>query len=186
RPYRIHYQDIKGWTALHHAAYAGQQNAVEALLSIGSFPHVLTHCWKTPADLALSQGHTQVTRLLPLHTHHLTRRERTHLYGRLVEEVSCAELKTAVMIGEKEEYERRILSLKKVTQLLMSGAPLEPPGGHSVFVLHLAITTNCTDLLPLLLSAGAPLTTTTGGMNLLQLAWRSPDVTTQIVAIVTR
>ncbi|XP_069192308.1 serine/threonine-protein phosphatase 6 regulatory ankyrin repeat subunit C isoform X1 [Procambarus clarkii] len=186
RPYRIHYQDARGWTPLHHAAYRGQQDAVLALLSVGAYPHALTHASETPGDLARSQGHTHIAQMLHANTPDLSRRQRVHLYGRLLEKVSCVELEASAVVGDTEEYSRRVSSVKEVTRLLVSGAPLEPTAGHTVFVLHLAITTNCTDLLPLLLSAGAPLTSTTGGMNILQLAWLSPDVTTQIAAIVTR
>ncbi|XP_047481573.1 poly [ADP-ribose] polymerase tankyrase-1-like [Penaeus chinensis] len=60
--------------------------------------------------------------------------------------------------GDNEEQAARLAAVKEASSLLASGAPLEPPEGHSYYALHLAIATNCTPLLPLLLAAGAPMT----------------------------
>ncbi|XP_042216787.1 uncharacterized protein LOC121862540 isoform X2 [Homarus americanus] len=186
RPYRVHYQDENGWTPLHHASYNNMKEAVLALLWVGAYPLSLTMAKETPRDLALSQGHPQIAKLLEVTIPELSRKQRVYLYGRLLHKISCAELQTLHEAGELVEQGRRVTLVKEVGELLQSGAPLEPVGGHTVHALHLAITTNCTDLLPLLLSVRVPLTATTGGMNVIQLAWISPDVTTQIGVIVTR
>lgn len=77
-------------------------------------------------------------------------------------------------------------AVRKASSLLTSGAPLEPPGSHTCYPLHLAITANCTPLLPLLLAAGAPLTATRDGLGPVQLAWLTPDITTWVAVLVTR
>nr|XP_045590222.1 uncharacterized protein LOC123752204 [Procambarus clarkii] len=71
-------------------------------------------------------------------------------------------------------------------QLLWSGASLEPLGCWSVSPLCLAVTSNRCRITTLLLAAGAPLTTTSHGLNLLTLAWCSPDVTPRLQVTITR
>lgn len=103
-----------------------------------------------------------------------SRGKRVELFGQLLTTISCA-----------VKLQRSLATVKKVSGLLAKGAPLEPVGGYTVYPLHLAISGSCTDLLPLLLGAGAPLTSTTGSLGILQQAWLSPDVTTNAAAIVT-
>ena len=67
--------------------------------------------------------------------------------------------------------------VKRASQLLCEGAPLEPVGEHSTHAVILAITSNSVKILNLLLAAGVSLTTTYHGTNLLKLAGYSPDVT---------
>ncbi|KAG7176988.1 Ankyrin-3-like 1, partial [Homarus americanus] len=69
--------------------------------------------------------------------------------------------------------------------LLCSGAPLEPVGDWSVHPLSLATTSNRTRIVSLLVAAGAPLTITTQGLNLLTVAWCSPDVTPRVQVTIT-
>ncbi|XP_042238750.1 serine/threonine-protein phosphatase 6 regulatory ankyrin repeat subunit C-like isoform X2 [Homarus americanus] len=71
-------------------------------------------------------------------------------------------------------------------RLLYAGAPLESPSGSSTQPLPLAITSNRREMVSLLLAAGAPLTTTCNGLNLLTLAWLSPDVTPPVQVIIIR
>lgn len=108
------------------------------------------------------------------------------MYGHLLREISCAELLIHGSTNDKIDMQHRHSVVKYVSKLIDSGSPLLPIGGHTVVALHLTITSNCTDLLPLLLSSGVPLTTTTSGMSVLQLSWLCPDVTTHIAVIVTR
>ncbi|XP_069192310.1 serine/threonine-protein phosphatase 6 regulatory ankyrin repeat subunit B isoform X3 [Procambarus clarkii] len=91
RPYRIHYQDARGWTPLHHAAYRGQQDAVLALLSVGAYPHALTHASETPGDLARSQGHTHIAQMLHANTPDLALVHRIKFELNLMEVGSEAE-----------------------------------------------------------------------------------------------
>lgn len=88
---------------------------------------------------------------------------------------------------DDKEQEARLAAVKKASALLLaSGAPLEPPGCHSCYPLHHAITTNCTPLLSLLLAAGAPLTSSSNGLGPVETAWITPDVTTWVGVVVTR
>ncbi|KAG7159650.1 putative Ankyrin-1-like 9, partial [Homarus americanus] len=99
----------------------------------------------------------------------------------------------AMLQGSPEELYDQLLSL--ITQsddfeqggrLLYAGAPLESPSGSSTQPLPLAITSNRREMVSLLLAAGAPLTTTCNGLNLLTLAWLSPDVTPPVQVIIIR
>ena len=76
--------------------------------------------------------------------------------------------------------------VKECTSLLMSGAPLEPPGSFTTHALHLAITTNCTPLLPLLLAGGASLTATSSSLGPVKLAWFSTEITPWVGVLVTK
>ncbi|XP_069158433.1 uncharacterized protein [Procambarus clarkii] len=76
--------------------------------------------------------------------------------------------------------------IEQAIQLLWSGASLEPLGCWSVSPLCLAVTSNRCRITTLLLAAGAPLTTTSHGLNLLTLAWCSPDVTLRLQVTITR
>lgn len=76
--------------------------------------------------------------------------------------------------------------MKTVTSLLATGTPLEFCEPFNNSALLLAISTNSTPLLPLLLAAGAPLTATTSGLGPLQLAWITPGVTPWVSVVVAR
>lgn len=190
RPYRIHYQDENGWTPLHHAAFNNQVEAVRTLLEMGALRSSCTHAQETAADIAQSQGHSELYNILQISTSSSlstkTRVERVQMYGHLLREISCAELHIHGSTNDNMDMQHRHSVVKNVSRLIDNGSPLQPVGGHTAVALHLAITSNCTDLLPLLLSSGAPLTTTTSGMSVLQLAWLCPDVTTHIAVMVTR
>ncbi|KAK3893840.1 hypothetical protein Pcinc_002375 [Petrolisthes cinctipes] len=175
RPWRINYQDKQGWSLLHHAAYHNMKKTVETLVDLGACKLARTFQGHTPADLAHSRCHTEVANLLDISPPDLSRGERVKLFGQLLTAISCA-----------VRLKRSLDPVMEVSRLLMQGAPLQPVGGYTVYPLHLAIGGSCTDLLPLLLGAGAPLTTTTGGLGVLQQAWLSPDVTTNVAAIITR
>ncbi|KAK8722588.1 hypothetical protein OTU49_012292, partial [Cherax quadricarinatus] len=93
---------------------------------------------------------------------------------------------------EIELYEKLLNVISKsddvseATRLLRSGAPMEPVGQWSVYPLSLAITSNRLKIINLLVAAGAPLTTTIHGVNLLTLAWLTPDVTIPVQVAITR
>ncbi|XP_069161125.1 espin-like protein [Procambarus clarkii] len=167
--YDGHQQDHTGRTLLHWAAELGPARVVKVLLEVCRvYPHVLTWAGETPADLALRAGHPQV--FTTLHSYH-----RSKVEG-----------------GPGEMYEQLlgVISLcddtQQAGQLLWSGASLEPLGCWSVSPLCLAVTSNRCRITTLLLAAGAPLTTTSHGLNLLTLAWCSPDVTLRLQITITR
>ncbi|KAK8720240.1 hypothetical protein OTU49_013483, partial [Cherax quadricarinatus] len=93
---------------------------------------------------------------------------------------------------EIELYEKLLNVISKsddvseATRLLRSRAPMEPVGQWSVYPLSLAITSNRLKIINLLVAAGAPLTTTNHGVNLLTLAWLTPDVTIPVQVTITR
>ncbi|KAK3890219.1 hypothetical protein Pcinc_005754 [Petrolisthes cinctipes] len=186
RPWRLHYQDWRGWTPLHHAAYNNKRRAAEALVALGACRLALNHEGHTPADLAHSRGHLEVSNLLtpPLPT--MTSNERVKLYEQLLQVIVRVEVINDGCKDGKGEAIRRLEAVQEVTRLVTMGAPLEPVRGHTVYPLHLAVSFNCTDIVPLLLSVGAPLTSTTEGLGILQQAWLSPDVTTNIAVSITR
>ncbi|KAK4296875.1 hypothetical protein Pmani_030665 [Petrolisthes manimaculis] len=175
RPWRINYQDRQGWSLLHHAAYHNMKETVETLAGLGACKLAHTFQGHTPADLARSRGHTEVVNMLAISPPDLSRGEKVKLFGQLLTTISGA-----------VRLKRSLDPIMEASRLLIEGAPLQPVGGYTVYPLHLAISGSCTDLLPLLLGAGAPLTTTTGGLGILQQAWLSPDVTTNVAAIITR
>ncbi|KAL8143518.1 hypothetical protein V2J09_016550 [Rumex salicifolius] len=59
----INFRDIRGWTALHWAAFCGRERTVAYLVSLGAAPGALTDpnpkypMGRTAADLASSNGH---------------------------------------------------------------------------------------------------------------------------------
>eukprot|EP01018_Ginkgo_biloba_P000975 Gb_11889 [translate_table: standard] len=59
----INFRDVRGWTALHWAAFCGRERTVVALVTLGAAPGALTDptpkfaAGRTPADLASSHGH---------------------------------------------------------------------------------------------------------------------------------
>ncbi|KAJ7956811.1 Calmodulin-binding transcription activator 2 [Quillaja saponaria] len=59
----VNFRDVKGWTALHWAAFCGREKTVASLISLGAAPGALTDpcpehpSGRTPADLASENGH---------------------------------------------------------------------------------------------------------------------------------
>ncbi|XP_069185151.1 serine/threonine-protein phosphatase 6 regulatory ankyrin repeat subunit C-like isoform X2 [Procambarus clarkii] len=165
-----HQQDHTGRTLLHWAVELGLARMVVVLLKVCRvYPHVLTWVGETPADLAQRAGHLQVINTLPSY-------HRSKVEG-----------------GSGEVYYEQLLGVislcddtQQAGQLLWSGASLEPQGCWSVSPLCLAVTSNRCRITSLLLAAGAPLTTTSHGLNLLTLAWCSPDVTLRLQVTITR
>lgn len=60
----IHYQDHKGLTPLHVAAEQGHELCVKELLEHGALPNARATDLKTPADLANSQGHRKIAKII--------------------------------------------------------------------------------------------------------------------------
>ncbi|XP_045128653.1 ankyrin-1-like [Portunus trituberculatus] len=71
-------------------------------------------------------------------------------------------------------------------KLLSSGAPLHATKDLHTDAMVLAITCNRPRIVTLLAAAGAPLTTISGNLSLLQLAWLIPDVTIRVKILITR
>lgn len=69
---------------------------------------------------------------------------------------------------------------------MKAGAPLEPTGEYSTHALVLAITSNRPRIVSLLLAAGASVNITFHRLNLVQVAWLSPDVTAMVSMLITR
>lgn len=60
-----HYQDKRGFTALHIVAQFGNLQTVKVLLEeCCVYPGAITHDGHTPMDLAQSSGHRQVAQLI--------------------------------------------------------------------------------------------------------------------------
>ncbi|KAG0711191.1 Ankyrin repeat, PH and SEC7 domain containing protein secG [Chionoecetes opilio] len=71
-------------------------------------------------------------------------------------------------------------------KLLASGAPLQATQDLHSDALVLATICNRPRIVTLLVAAGAPLTTISGGLFLLQVVWLTPDVTTRARVLITR
>lgn len=76
--------------------------------------------------------------------------------------------------------------LVRAVKLLTSGAPLQATQDIHSEALVLAISCNRPRIVTLLMAAGAPLTTISSGLSLLQVAWLTPDVTVRVKVLVTR
>ncbi|KAG7161432.1 putative serine/threonine-protein phosphatase 6 regulatory ankyrin repeat subunit C-like 4, partial [Homarus americanus] len=164
-----HLQDAAGRTFLHWAAELGYINVVGSLLDMFElYPHAVTWDGETPADLARRRGHQNVLHRIQNHRPPQVQGSPEELYNQLLSRIT-----------QGDDYVQGC-------HLLCSGAPLESPSGSSTQPLPLAITSNRREMVSLLLVAGAPLTTTCNGFNLLTLAWFSPDVTPPVQVIITR
>lgn len=71
-------------------------------------------------------------------------------------------------------------------QLLTIGAPLQATQSVYPEALVLAISCNRPRIVTLLAAAGAPLTTISSGLSLLQVAWLTPDATVRVKVLITR
>ncbi|KAJ6794513.1 calmodulin-binding transcription activator 3-like [Iris pallida] len=66
----VNFRDVRGWTALHWAAFYGREKTVAALISLGADPGLLTDptpgfpSGRTPADLASDSGHKGIAGFL--------------------------------------------------------------------------------------------------------------------------
>nr|XP_027209272.1 serine/threonine-protein phosphatase 6 regulatory ankyrin repeat subunit A-like [Penaeus vannamei] len=181
----MHYQDERGRTLLHVAAEQGDRPKIGVLLERGALPTARTHDGKTPSDLAREKGHLEAAKAIADEVKvEETDREKTKLYTSLLNSITKAA--KANLKGDDKEQADRLGAVKEASSLLASGAPLEPTEGHSCYPLHLAIANNCTSLLPLLLAAGAPMTSSADSVSPMQLAWRTQDITTWVGVVVTR
>ncbi|XP_045599456.2 serine/threonine-protein phosphatase 6 regulatory ankyrin repeat subunit B [Procambarus clarkii] len=164
-----HYQDSEGLTALHWAAILGHKLVVHTLIdTCASLPSVVTYDGQTPADLARMASHEDLASTII---------EATHPQAGVSPPALYMELLMLISAGD---------SVMEASRLLRSGAPLEPMGDFYTSALVLAVTWNRPRILSLLVAAGAPLTTCSEGLSLLQLAWRSHDVTIRLRVLVTR
>ncbi|KAK7078620.1 hypothetical protein SK128_002015 [Halocaridina rubra] len=90
------------------------------------------------------------------------------------------------IVSDRVLQNLRLKAVKVVSKILTLGIPFDPPGSNEKHLLSLAITTSNRTLLPILLAAGLPLTTSHSGLRLLQLAWLNPVYSTWIGMVVTR
>ncbi|XP_063615822.1 uncharacterized protein LOC134789018 [Penaeus indicus] len=184
----IHYQDHKGFTPLHVAAEKGHELCVRELLEHGALPNARTTDLRTSADLANSRGHRRIAKIIERKIQvedsgKQSRKDVSKRYFRLLEAIS----KSGKTFGNDiEDKAARVEMVKTVTSLLSTGTPLEFCGPFNNSALLLAISTNSTLLLPLLLAAGAPLTATTSGLGPLQQALITPGVTPWVGVVVAR
>nr|XP_045605231.1 ankyrin-3-like isoform X1 [Procambarus clarkii] len=169
-----HYQDTDGLTPLHLAAKLGLTDVVHSLInSCQVLPGVVTYNGETPADLARQAGHEALAAIL-------------------VEEAAPQKQPPQADEGAATLYNNLLMVISTgddmvaARQLLRSGAPLEPTGDFYTSALVLAVTCNRPRIVSLLVAAGAPLTTCSAGLSLLQLAWRSHDVTIRVRILITR
>ncbi|XP_047499128.1 uncharacterized protein LOC125045741 [Penaeus chinensis] len=184
----IHYQDHKGFTPLHVAAEQGHELCVRELLEHGALPNARTTDLKTPADLANSRGHWRIAKIIERKIQvkdsgKQSRKDVSKRYFRLLEAISKG---GKIFANDIEDKAAKVELVKTVTSLLATGTPLEFSGPFTNSALLLAISTNRTPLLPLLLAAGAPLTATTSGLGPLQLALITPGVTPWVGVVVAR
>ncbi|XP_042884081.1 uncharacterized protein LOC122260749 [Penaeus japonicus] len=181
----LHYQDERGRTLLHVAAEQNDRRKIRVLLERGALPTARTHDGETPADLARQKGHLEAAEIILAKAKNKeTGHKKNILYTHLLNLITTTS--KANLQGDDEEQATRLAAVKEASSLLASGAPLEPPGGHSYYPLHHAITANCTPLLPLLLAAGAPLTSSVDAFGPIQMAWMTPDATPWVGVVVTR
>ncbi|XP_063589981.1 serine/threonine-protein phosphatase 6 regulatory ankyrin repeat subunit B-like isoform X1 [Penaeus indicus] len=165
-----HYQDSRGHTFLHLAAVLGHQKTVKVLIEMcGVYPGVLTHRGQTADELARQNGHFQVAEALSqARKRHETGKSQEELYGELLGVISTGD------------------DVKKASAVVKAGAPLEPTGEYSTHSLVLAITSNRPRIVSFLLAAGASVNITFHRLNLVQVAWLSPDVTAMVSMLITR
>lgn len=65
----IDHQDDYGWSALHLAAYLGQADSVIKLLELNASPSLSDSIGFKPIDLAGSEGHTNIVKVLLAHSY---------------------------------------------------------------------------------------------------------------------
>ncbi|KAK8733781.1 hypothetical protein OTU49_006476 [Cherax quadricarinatus] len=165
----FHYQDAEGLTALHWAARLGNKHTVWNLIyTCGALPGVVTYDGETPADLARQAGHYDLANDLIAAARPQTSEDPAALYKELLSVISADD------------------DMMAASKLIRAGAPIEPVGDFYTSALVLTVTCNRPKILSLLVAAGAPLTTCAGGLSLLQVAWRSHDVTIRHRVLVTR
>ncbi|XP_068215000.1 serine/threonine-protein phosphatase 6 regulatory ankyrin repeat subunit A-like [Palaemon carinicauda] len=165
-----YYQDKRGYTILHMAAEKGNREMLQLLIEkCNIYPGVVDLKNRTAADVARIQGFYNLAEYIESYlSHPQTKQEKESLYLQLLE-----------LIGQGDEE-------RKASALLSRGSPVEPFGQHAHHALLLAITANRRKILSLLLAAGAPITTVFQGLNILQIAWISPQISTYTRMIITR
>lgn len=74
----------------------------------------------------------------------------------------------------------------KVSHLICAGCPVQPAGESVQSALQLAVNNDRPRILSLLLAVGATLTPFVNGLNLLQQAWSSSNVTSAVLCSLTK
>ncbi|XP_063587411.1 serine/threonine-protein phosphatase 6 regulatory ankyrin repeat subunit C-like isoform X2 [Penaeus indicus] len=173
-------QDEQGKTLLHLATQKGNIEIIKFLLQHGTLPTAHTHLFQTAKFLAELEDYKEIVSLLSYEIpDDMSTRRKCLLNTKLLG------LITATRSWQDTHEERILGAVKQCTSLLVSGAPLEPLCCHSVSAINLAITTNCTPLIPLLLATGNSLTSTVNNISLIKLAWSSADITPWVGVVIT-
>ncbi|XP_047469290.1 serine/threonine-protein phosphatase 6 regulatory ankyrin repeat subunit C-like isoform X2 [Penaeus chinensis] len=174
-------QDKQGKTLLHLATQKGNFEIIKFLLEHGTLPTARTHIFQTARFIAELEDLKKIVSLLLSYErlNDMSTRQKCLLNTKLLG------LITATRSWQDTHEERILEAVKQCTSLLLSGAPLEPLCCHSVSAINLAISTNCTPLIPLLLATGNSLTSAANSVSLLQLAWSSEDITPWVGVVIT-
>ncbi|XP_064121650.1 serine/threonine-protein phosphatase 6 regulatory ankyrin repeat subunit A-like [Macrobrachium nipponense] len=193
-----HYMDEQGDTILHAAVRGGNEDTVTSLIEVGALLVARNYQNQTPVDIANSMG-TSLQDYLPKEPDtQLDSRIASQLYSILLNIIAGTtdlddpdrRIQTSPT-GSENNLDRQVQQNKvqitmTVSRLLAWGVPHERLGSCDRPILPLAVKTNNRTLLPMLLAAGFPLTTTDSGLGLVQLAWLTPDITIWVGMVVTR
>ncbi|KAK8406175.1 hypothetical protein O3P69_007122 [Scylla paramamosain] len=175
----------KGFSVLHIAALSGNEKAVQELRMAGVETDRKDSMGLMPEDVADvwgSHGTAWLLRKMPKATRTTTR-------------ITTANPSSNIMMDGRspiELYWKLLITISvsddigEARKLLSSGAPLQATKDLRTDAMVLAITCNRPRIVTLLAAAGAPLTTISGGLSLLQVAWLTPDVTTRVRVLITR
>ncbi|XP_064121885.1 uncharacterized protein LOC135226356 [Macrobrachium nipponense] len=194
----LHYMDEQGDTALHAAVRRGNKDAVRYLVEVGALLVARNHQNLTPVDIGYETGASLLDYLPQKPNTRLDGRIASQLYSDLlsvIAQTASLDVVDSRLQGSRGEHgkksdilvqEWKLQVTKIVSRLLAWGVPHERLGSCDRLILPVAITTNNRILLPVLLAAGFPLTTTDSGLGIVQLAWLTPDVTIWVGMVVTR
>ncbi|XP_064121872.1 uncharacterized protein LOC135226354 isoform X1 [Macrobrachium nipponense] len=193
-----HYMDEQGDTILHAAVRGGNGDTVTSLIEVGALLVARNYQNQTPVDIANSMG-TRLQDYLPKEPNtQLDSRIASQLYSILLNiiagttDLDDPDRRIQISPTGSENNLDRLVQQNKVqitmtvSRLLAWGVPHERLGSCDRPILPLAVKTNNRTLLPMLLAAGFPLTTTDSGLGLVQLAWLTPDITIWVGMVVTR
>ncbi|XP_066948892.1 uncharacterized protein [Macrobrachium rosenbergii] len=194
----LHYMDEEGDTALHAAVKGGNRDTVKNLITVGALLVARNHQSLTPVDIADKMG-ISLQKYLPYKSKTpLDSRIASQLYSDLLSVITqtvSIDVADIRIHGSRRKHGKNVDILaqewklqvtKIVSRLLAWGVPHERLGSCDRLILPVAITTNNRILLPMLLAAGFPLTTTDSGLGIVQLAWLTPDITIWVGMVVTR
>lgn len=174
-------RDEQGKTLLHLATDKDNLEIIELLVQQNSLPTARTHNFLTAKSIAEWEELQDIVSFLSKYEipDNMSTRQKCLLNTKLLTHI------TVTLNWQDTQEEMVFEAVKHCISLLLSGAPLEPLCCHSVSAVNLAVTTNCTPLLPLLLATGTSLTSSVGSVPLVQLAWSSEGITPWVKVVVT-